>query len=436
MVSFGMVFMFEYAPLVFHLGLWDTGGDLWGIFRAAHYVGWGYLGGVYTPSNGVVTFPGLPVLLAPVAMLSGALHLTESDPMLLVAHPSAALLLEPVVLILTSTVLFAVDALAQRLGVPSRRRMVLTTVVAIIAWPVAAVWGHPEDALAMTFALYATIALLDGKWSRCGWLFGCGIVLQPLVAMMLPLFIAAAPQGRRMAVAVRSAVLSAVLVGVAFAGNPADTYQMLVKQPTQPTINHATPWLAFAPKLPYSHALPGSHVGGGLSIGGVVDGAHRLGYVAGGPGRTIDVLLAIAIGIFVWRRPQRLEQLLWLAAVVLGSRCFFEAVMTTYYVAPALFLALVLAARQGGRRFAAASILALEITVFGYHHLEPWLWWVPMVVGLGAVLALARPGRPAAGRDAAPGQDDGVGREIEVPIGVGAEIPSRAAAPRAIVVAR
>ncbi len=61
-----------------------------------------------------------------------------------------------------------------------------------MAIPVAAFWGHAEDALAMTFALYRMRAMLDGRWARCGWLLGFGIVFQPLVASMLPLIIGCA----------------------------------------------------------------------------------------------------------------------------------------------------------------------------------------------------------------------------------------------------
>ena len=121
--------------------------------------------------------------------------------------------------------------------------------VALIALPVAAVWGHAEDALAMTFAIYALIAMLDRKWSRCGWLIGFGIVMQPLVLLLLPLILAATPAGQRALTAVRSAALSVVLLTVAFIGNPADTYRAVVQQPAFPTANHVTPWLATGPDV-------------------------------------------------------------------------------------------------------------------------------------------------------------------------------------------
>jgi len=412
MLAVGMAFMLAWEPVVYHTHIWDTGDDLWGIFRAAHYVGWGFLGGVYTPSNGVISFPGLPVLLAPVAVLGDALHLSESDTLVRVAHPTVAWILQPVVLLLVSTVVFASDALAERLQVSRRHRILLCTLVAVMAWPMAAVWGHAEDALAMTFAMYAMVAMLDRKWSKAGWLFGLGIVMQPLVALMLPLFIGATPRGKRTPMAVRSAALSVLLVGVAFAGDPADTYQMLGKQPTQPAVNHATPWAALAPRLS-SGVTPSAHAA--LNVAGTE--IHRLYYVAAGPGRSIDIVIALLFGLYAWRRPQHSVRLLWLAAVVLASRCFFEAVMTPYYIAPPLFLALVMASRHGGKRFWAAGVIAFELTVFAFHHLNPWVWWLPIVAGLATVLALAHPGQSADGPQAGPA-DGAISEGVDVETGL------------------
>jgi hypothetical protein len=383
MVAVGMAFMLLWEPVIYHTPIWDTGDDLWGVFRAAHFVGWGYIGGVYTPINGVLSFPGLPVLLAPVAMLTGALHLSESAPLIYIPHPGAALILQPIEMLLVSTVVFASDALAERMFVSTRRRIVLCVVAAVLAWPIAAVWGHAEDALCMTFALYSMVAMLDRKWSKCAWLLGFGIVVQPLVALALPLFVAASPSGKRLACATKSMALSVVLVGVAFVGDPRDTDQSLVKQPTQPAVNHATPWLALAPRMSAGAIQP--------IVGRSTRVIHSLYFVAGGPGRTIDIVVALLAGGFVWRRSQDPVQLMWLAAVVLASRCFFEAVMTPYYLAPPLFLALVLASHQSGKRFWAASALALEVTVFAYHHLNPWVWWPTTVLGLSVILVLARP---------------------------------------------
>ena len=394
MLAVGMAFMLCWEPVVHHTQVWYTGSDLWGMFRAAHYVGWGFIGGVYTPTNGVIAFPGMPVLLAPIAMLSGRLDLSESDTLMLLAHPSAALILQPVELLLDSVVVFAVDALAERLAVPRLRRLALCIATGAIAWPIAAMWGHAEDSLAMAFLLYAVIALLDRRWNRCGWLLGIAVVFQPLAALAVPLIVGATPRGQRVALAIRSAVLSAFLVGVAFIGDPGDTFRMLVKQPTQPSVNHATPWAALAPEVPSSTIVAQPHPSPAAMRGYSfhrVPTPHSLVAVAGGPGRIIDVIVALAVGLYVWRRPQYPLRFLWLVAAVLASRCFFEAVMTPYYIAPPLILGLVLAARKGRVPFLTVSIIAGVLTYFSYLHLGPWLWWAPIIVGLGIILALGFP---------------------------------------------
>jgi len=401
-VAVGMAFMLAWNPVVHHSPGWAVGGDLWGIYRGAHYIGWGSLGGIYTSGTGIVAFPGMSVLLTPVALVTWHLHMTESYGPFMLAHPSVALVVMPIELLLASTVVFASDALAERLGVLKRRRMWLCVAVAVIAWPTAALWGHAEDSLAMTFALYAMVAMLDKKWTAMGWLLGLGIVMQPLVTLMIPLFIGATPQGQRFMLAVRSAALSAVLVGVAFLGDAADTYRKLVQQPTPPSVNHATPWATLAPVLTSGavKTVHGASLVAGLGHPAIRDYTFRgfqVPEVSGGAGRLIDVLLAIAIGFVVWRRPQPPTRVLWLAAAVLASRCFFEPVMTPYYLAPPLIMCLIMTARQNRKRFWSSVVIAFEVTVFAYHHLNPWVWWVPVVAGVAAIVALGYPGDLAAG---------------------------------------
>jgi hypothetical protein len=409
MLVTGMAYMLAWEHFYYHSKYWgwETGGDLWGIFRGAHYVSWGYLGGVYSSGNGVVSFPGLEVLLAPVAMLSSALHLSESFAPNFLPRPTAALLLQPVELLLAGTVMFATDALAEHLGIARGRRIALCFVVAAVAWPVAAIWGHAEDVLAMTFAIYALIAMVDRKWSRSGWLLGFGIVMQPLVALLLPLFFAASPTGQRLRVAARAAALSVVLVGIAFIGNPGETFAALAKQPTPFGPNHPTPWAALSPRLTSPTLHSGSpvtlvHVGDRLRLSVIPGHFQAPVVVSGGAGRIIDVLIAILVGVYVWQRPQDSVRMFWLAAVVLATRCFFEPVMTPYYLAPPLILALVMVARVDRRRFLAALVIVGEITYFSYRHLGPWRWWLPVVAGLIGVVALGYPRRPAAASDCEP----------------------------------
>ena len=56
-------------------------------------------------------------------------------------------------------------------------------------------------------------------------------------------------------------------------------------------------------------------------------------------------------------------RLLWLAGSVLAARCFFEAVMTPYYLTPPLVLLLVLAARRepGGSPVSAVAAAGISL---------------------------------------------------------------------------
>jgi hypothetical protein len=104
------------------------------------------------------------------------------------------------------------------------------------------------------------------------------------------------------------------------------------------------------------------------------------------------ILAAVLVAVYVWRRPQPPLRILWLAAGILAARCAFEAVMTPYYLVPPLVLLVVLAGRQSGRRFALAAVIGAAASIYSYYHLNEWVWWLPIVAAMAAVLALAYPG--------------------------------------------
>jgi hypothetical protein len=87
-----------------------------------------------------------------------------------------------------------------------------------------------------------------------------------------------------------------------------------------------------------------------------------------------------------------LTDILWWAALTLALRSFFEPVMVSYYPWPALAVALI-PASPNWRRLIAASVIASGLTAAaqGPSH-DVWIWWVPLVAGLVALLAVAPPG--------------------------------------------
>jgi len=365
-VILGMAFSLFWAPVVRHHSYWLMPGDLWGTYRAAHWVGWGDLGGVYSSGTGLVTFPGILLLLAPLAMITGAFGLTEAFPKF-VPHPTAWLVLGPATLLLSAVALFACDALAERLGVSRGRRAVLCVTEAGLLWNVAVTWGHPEDAVAVGLALYALVFALDGRWTGAGWLFGAAMTVQPLVVLMFPILLAMAGRGRMTALALRSALPSVAIVLIPLISRFHDTTHALLDQPNFPNLDHATPWTTLAP---------------------VLGGSGRNLAVAAGPGRIVAVILACGLGWWARRWRARPELMVWGVALALALRCLTESVLVAFYIWPALAVGVVVAARAGRVRLAVAIAVAVGTTAAAQSHLGELPWWSIVTMGLLAVLAV------------------------------------------------
>jgi len=392
LVVTGMAYSLWWAPLTHRGPIWITPGDLWRTFRSAHYVAWGDIGDVYNNQTALVTLPGISVVLAPVAFISYHLGLTESLPFVL-AHPTAWLLLGPAELLIGALALFPLDRLAETIGIARRARGWLSLAEGAVLWPMLAIWGHPEDALALAFAILGLLAMLRANWRSTGWWFGLAFVMQPLVVLVVPIALASAPVRRWLRLAVRMALPSIALVAIPLTTEWRQTSPALFQQPNYPTIDHATPWLSFAPVLSRAHATVLQHlaerpVNGRTGFTVVTHHTIAGEVVAAGPGRTIAIVLALFIGVWVLRHRPSVPQMVWLAGLALSLRCVFEAVMDPYYLWPPLALLLVVSARDW-RRFLITVAAAAAATVSSYHDTGPWSYWLPIVFLLGVSLVSA-----------------------------------------------
>lgn len=393
-VAATMAYSLLWAPVVRHHSYWITPGDLWGTLRTAQFVGWGDIGDVYGHGTGLVSFPGISVVLTPVALLVSHLGLSISFPYGL-AHPSGWLILGPYEAAVGAVVLIPLDALAEHLGLSRRARLVSTVLEAAAVWPVVGIWGHPEDPLALAIAVWGLLAALRGKWRSAGWLFGLALVMQPLVILMILVVVGLAPLREWPKLALRGILPSAALLAIPLEQSWATTTTALLKQPNFPAVDHATPWIALAPVLSRSGVTTVSHfflttLANGLPNFTALSARTITGpVVAAGPGRMIAIVLCAAIGLYVYRRKPDAAQVVWLCCVALSLRCAFEAVMDPYYLWPPLALAVVLAARSPAR-LAVTAVLGTGITWWSYRHLGPWAWWAPITVALAAVIVVAR----------------------------------------------
>jgi hypothetical protein len=351
------------------ISVWRTPGDLWETFRSAHYVGWGDVGYLYDDQTGLVSFPGMSLLLAPIAMLSQHFHMTEDLPFFL-PRPSAWYLLGPYSIALSTSFLFAADALAEYLGVPSRRRVILAVLEAAALSSII-IWGHPEDALGSALLVYAFISGMKGKWTACGWTLGAAILVQPLVLTAVPLLLAICGAKQVFGLLCRGMLPTVVAMLGPLKEFPGTTIKTILEQPNFPLVDHVTPLTATAPSL------------------GGVGTAYA---VAAGPGRMISIVLAIGISIYAARWRDRAELLMAAVALIFLLRPLTESVMVAYYVFPAMAVGLIVAAKVGWKVTLSAGILVLGTVVSIEMHYRHWLeWWILAIGGTTTAVVLPIP---------------------------------------------
>lgn len=365
----GMAYSLWWPAVVrHHPYYWLVPGDIWGTIRAAHWVDWGGLSFIYSSNTALVTLPGFHILLAPVVALSSHLNLSEVAPGIPgTPKPTEWFLVGPLLLACAALPVFAGDALARSLGTSTWARRALALGIGAAVWPTLVMWGHGEDVLALGFAVYAVVALLNRRLGACGWLLGAALAMQLYIVALIPLFIAVVGRRKSAALLARAAILPGSLLVAVLIPNFRASMHALADQPNFPTVDHATPWLLLAPKL----------------------GHHA---VAAGPGRIIGLLLCVAVGVLGVRHRSDARGIVWLGAVALGLRCLFESVMDPYYVMPVIVLALVVASDLPLIRFAGVVAGGAGLTVLTYFRPDMWVYWSEMTGVMLAMLVLAQPG--------------------------------------------
>jgi hypothetical protein len=394
----GMAFSLFWNVVVHHLSVWHTPPDLWSTFRDAHYIIWDGEGQVYNANTAFVTFPGIAVLLSPIAEIQRAFNLSESFPIYL-AKPTAWFVLGPVDMLCGGILLFPLDALARRLSISYKRRVLATILEAILIFPVVELWGHPEDTLALVFGFYALLASYNRRWLHSAGFFALAVVFQPLILLIVPIALAYVPARKWPAFGAVVAIPTAVLLLPPLIQEWKPTTYAILKQPNFPSLNHPTPWLSLAPVLQRPHwtsayaiktvALANGRTKAVLSTVKVFGDST----VEAGPGRTIALVLACLVGVWVAKRKPPFTEVVWWAAFALALRCVFESVMDPYYVVPTLVLVVVVASTLGKTRFILTVIAAAVCTKTSYWHTGEWRYYLIVIGTLLLSLALAWPGR-------------------------------------------
>jgi hypothetical protein len=365
-----MAYSLWWAPVVRHHAYWITPGDFWATARDARFVAWGYLGGVYSAGTGLVALPGFPILFAPVTMVASALGLVEAYPNPL-PHPTAWLVFGPVVLLANGAALWALDRLARRLGLPPARRLAVDVLAAGTLWPVTALWGHPEDVLALAGVLLALRLGLERRLAGAGWATAAAVALQPFALLAVPALLAFVGRRGGGAFVVRAASLPAFLLAVVLAADFRDAWRALTVQPNFPTVDWPTPLLALA-----------SRVGPKT--------------VAAGPMRVLAAGAACLLGVLAAQRRDA-AMVVFAVGAALAARCILEPVMVPYYLAPGVVVLALGAAVRGARAFAGAAAAGALAVLESFWHGPPFPFWALLTALSFLLAALAFPRAHAGG---------------------------------------
>lgn len=379
-----LLWSFFFGPLVLHVNSWLISPDVWWTARATSAVAAGDLAHVETAGGYIGALPGLEILLAPVAWIGHRLGLVAGRPFPL-ARPNLWLAYGPVFFALSTVAPAGLGALAAAVGVGrSRRRALVTWTAVSSAFLVVLVGGHPEDALALGLAAAAFALLVSGRSAAAGWVLAGAILFQDWAGLLLPLLVAASPPGRRFDTFLRTAGAPTSLGLLLFGFDPRAAWRWLVAQP-QLHVEQRTPWWGVA-----------RHVRILASGAFTTTGGHSA--VLAGPDRSLAVLLAIGLALWVARRPDT-NALLAAATLVLFGRDAVEATLFPYYIVPASAFLVLLAvrARRPGR-VALGLVVATALPLLVMARLPPLFYWTLLVVGAtGTTLALSADGAPEPG---------------------------------------
>lgn len=371
--AFAMLIPVMAYSLIGHSGLHGghsslvTPADLWGLTGSSWAIAHGQFAHIYVPRGTLTSPPALEILLAPVLLLAQAgglvAHYNHGQPL------GLWLVVGPVVLLLASSVLFAVDAIARYWRLSEGIRLGLALAGALGVANVAGLWGHPEDCIAVAMVLWSALELERhgrSRATRAAWLLGFGIALQPLAILGVAPVLTRLGWRAAAKTSWRLALPSLLVLIPALVAEPGRARFVLVQQPFSPRFVSFTPLTHFAPVIG-----PGVH--------------------GGGPTRLLATILSAALAVAVCRRRHDLPTVLAMIAAAFLFRVLFETELNWYYLWPVPAVCLLLSARRGASRLGVCSAALVGTIVLGNHNVVHHiaLWWPALMALLAIMLASA-----------------------------------------------
>jgi hypothetical protein len=349
--------------------------DLWNLASSSIAILHGHFSHIYFRGSALTSPPALEFVVAPVLRIGQLLGLSphlkaRGEPL------SMWFALAPAAVLLASSALFAVDAVARHWHLSDGRRLALALVGALGVGNVVAGWGHPEDCVALAFVVWAALSMErrgPAGAARAALLLGLGIAFQPLAILGVVPVLCRLDWRLALRVSWRLVAPSALVLAAPLVAEARQTLSVLVRQPFDPRYVSFTPLTHLAPV-----------------IGPGTDG--------GGPARLVATVLSMGLALVVCRRRHDLQTVLAVTTAAFFLRVLLETELNWYYLWPVPALCLLLSMRRGRAPFALCTVAFALSVVLGNHgqvH-RIGLWW-PALMGTLVVMMLtaipaARPG--------------------------------------------
>ena len=356
----GGMFVAIVVPVLRGRAGWWIPGDAWMSLRAAHYVPQGTYPLIYETGTAHDVFdagPLLPLVLAPVAAIGNLFRLQESYPFPR-PYPDMWPVFGPYALASGIPMLYAVRALATQLGV-RRRRAILQMAVLVLAFvPMAIVYGHYEDVLALALVFLAFRDVFAERPLRGALLVGAAILFKQWSVLVFPVFVAACPAPVRLRATLRCLLPPALFLSAFLAADYTYASAALLHPSTFPLVGHAALWVS-----------------------------PTAAYLTNVPERPGAFVVALVVAWLV-RRERDPAFIMSALGCVLLSRFLFESVVHAYYLAPGI--AALLVSEWSRRRSIVTNFTlgAALLLAFPFHPARG-LWW--SVVYTLVALVLYRP---------------------------------------------
>jgi hypothetical protein len=356
-VAGAMAFSMVDSSLLHGSGQWyeSSFNDFWRNWADSIYLthagGYAHL---YRLDNTLETAPAIQVVMAPFARLAAGLHFPDPNPVL---YPQAYWVAGPVFLAFMALPICAGDRLLASMRVTEtwRRLAVLTTMG--VTLPVIALFGHSEDLVALGAMLYGLAAALEGRGRASGWWIGTALAFQPFAVLAVPIALVLLKRRDWVGAVVPMVVVPLAFLVVPLVGDFSLTVHQLVHQGVYDDVGYISPTWGLDP-----------------GVGAFVRALIALAAIPA----------ALVLRRFLPRSPEdAANAVVWTVAVLLALRVF-EPELLPYFVAPALALLTLSAARQAPWRLAAACLLAVWLNWWDHFAVDArWSMWLLLVGQLG-----------------------------------------------------